>query len=215
MHIPPELILRNPKVQLRRLRDAWQAQAEWWVFGYASLLWRPEFEAVEERPARLYGWHRALQMKSRVNRGTPQQPGLVFALLPGGHCDGAVYRLHPTRRQEELKALWAREQPTGVYDALLLPCRTAQGRVRALTFTLSPRSAACMPAMGEAQRRHILSHAVGRYGSTRQYLVQTAQELDKRGIVDADIRAWMRLAECCAEPGPPCPAATPAEAGAA
>ena len=54
------------------------------MFGYASLIWRPEFEAAEHRAAKVHGWHRSFRMRSRVNRGSLEQPGLVFALLPGG-----------------------------------------------------------------------------------------------------------------------------------
>jgi cation transport protein ChaC len=32
-------------------------------------------------------------MWSRINRGTPAVPGLVFALLSGGSCQGVVYRV--------------------------------------------------------------------------------------------------------------------------
>ena len=39
---------------------------------------RPEFDAVEHRHALVHGWHRALRMRSRVNRGTPDQPGLAW-----------------------------------------------------------------------------------------------------------------------------------------
>ena len=60
-----------------------------WVFGYASLLWRPEFDAQAQHITRVWGWHRALKMWSRLNRGSPECPGLVFALLPGGSCQGA------------------------------------------------------------------------------------------------------------------------------
>ena len=66
---------------------AWRAMGprpDLWVFGYASLVWRPEFEAAETRLARVHGHHRCLQMWSRVNRGTPERPGLVFALMRGG-----------------------------------------------------------------------------------------------------------------------------------
>jgi len=93
--VDPSLIINCPQAALRRLRQhpMWTASRERWVFGYASLIWRPEFEAAEHRPALLHGWHRALRMRSRVNRGTPQQPGLVFALLPGGACRGVAYRL--------------------------------------------------------------------------------------------------------------------------
>ena len=66
---------------LQHWRGALGAQ-DLWIFGYASLLWRPEFSFSEQRPARVRGYHRALKMWSHVNRGTPERPGLVFALLP-------------------------------------------------------------------------------------------------------------------------------------
>ncbi len=194
--IAPELILRDPAQALQRLRHQWAGSGspERWVFGYASLIWRPEFDAAEHRPALVRGWHRALRMRSRVNRGTPQQPGLVFALLPGGACRGMVYRLRAEQAEAELDRLWAREMPTGVYDARLLPCRTPQGPVLALAFTLSRRSEACLPHLPEAELVHILRHARGRYGSTLEYLAQTAQALHERGVRDREIERLMRLA---------------------
>ena len=192
--IAPDLVERDPAAALLQLRRQWQANAEWWVFGYASLIWRPEFDAAEHRPALVRGWHRALRMRSRVNRGTPQQPGLVFALLPGGACRGVVYRLRRESAEAELERLWAREQPTGVYDARLLPCRTPQGTVPALAFTLSRRSTACLPRLPDAELLHILRHARGRYGSTLDYLAHTAAALHERGLHDREIERLMTLA---------------------
>ncbi len=185
---------RDPAQQLAQLRQRWSAHKERWVFGYASLLWRPEFEAVEERSALVHGWHRALRMRSRVNRGTPQRAGLVFALLQGGACRGAVFRLHPDRAEAELEQLWAREMPTGVYDARLLPCRTPQGQVPALAFTLRRCSPSCLAPLANDEMVHILRHATGRYGSTLDYLVETAQELQARGIHDREVRRLIALA---------------------
>ena len=192
--VPQELIVRDPTAALHLLRQQWPARAERWVFGYASLIWRPEFDAAEHRSALVHGWHRALRMRSRVNRGTPQQPGLVFALLPGGACRGVVYRLRAEHAEEELDRLWAREQPTGVYDARLLPCRTPQGTVPALAFTLSRRSPACLPRLPDAELLHILRHAHGRYGSTLDYLAETAAALHGRGMRDREIERLMALA---------------------
>ena len=66
IRVPP---LRDPQALLVRTRREWGGRSDLWVFGYASLLWRPEFEALEHRPAQVHGWHRALRMASRVNRG--------------------------------------------------------------------------------------------------------------------------------------------------
>ncbi len=192
--IAPGLIVRDPAEALRQLRATWRSHREWWVFGYASLIWRPEFDAAEHRPALVRGWHRALRMRSRVNRGTPQQPGLVFALLPGGACRGVAYRLRPESAEAELDRLWAREQPTGVYDARVLPAHTPQGLVPALAFTLSRRSVACMPRLPDNDMLHVLRHAEGRYGSTLDYLAQTAHALRERGLRDREIERLMTLA---------------------
>ncbi|MDO8420179.1 MAG: gamma-glutamylcyclotransferase [Rubrivivax sp.] len=191
--IAPELIARDPQDALRRLRRAWTGHRERWVFGYASLIWRPEFDAAERRTALVHGWHRALRMRSRVNRGTPEQPGLVFALLPGGACRGMVYRLRPEHAEAELDRLWAREMPTGVYDARLLPCRTPQGTVAALAFTLSRRSEACLAHLADDELLHILRHARGRYGSTLEYLAETAAALRSHGVRDREIERLMAL----------------------
>jgi cation transport protein ChaC len=133
-------------------------------------------------------------MRSRVNRGTPEQPGLVFALVPGGSCRGMVYRLRPHTADEELQSLWAREMPTGVYDPRWLPCRTPQGTVRALAFTLSRSSPSFIPHLDDGELVHILRHAQGRYGSTLDYLLETAQALRERGVRDREIERIVALA---------------------
>jgi glutathione-specific gamma-glutamylcyclotransferase len=193
--IASELVLRDPEQAYRRLRGLWPQRGDCWVFGYASLIWRPEFEVAERRTARLNGWHRAFRMRSRVNRGTAQVPGLVFALLPGGSCQGVAYRLHAQSLDHELQQLWAREMPTGVYDARVVPCRTEQGTVQALAFTLPRRSPACLPPLGDAQLLDIFRHAKGRYGSTLDYLVLTAEALRREGVHDREIERQVALAK--------------------
>ena len=94
----------------------------------------------------------------------------------------------------ELDRLWAREMPTGVYDARLLPCRTAQGTVLALAFTLSRRNEACLPPLPDDEVLHILRHARGRYGSTLAYLAETATALRQHGVRDREIERLMALA---------------------
>jgi cation transport protein ChaC len=173
----------------------WGGREDLWVFGYASLIWRPEFHADEQRPATVHGWHRALEMRSRVNRGTPERPGLVFALVPGGSCRGMAYRIDKRRAGAELERLWTREMPTGVYDPKWLPCRTPHGTVEALAFTLSRRSPAHTGRLADEQMLEVLRTSAGRFGSTLDYLLETAHSLRGCGIRDRDVERLVALAQ--------------------
>lgn len=186
--------LRDPKPLLDDFKARWGGQGDLWVFGYASLIWRPEFEAAEQRPAVVHGWHRALEMCSRVNRGTPECPGLVFALVAGGSCRGMVYRIERERVEAELDRLWLREMPTAVYDPRLVACRTVAGEVSALAFTLSRASPSYLGELGDAEMVEILRTACGRYGSTLHYLLETAASLQRCGIRDREIERLVALA---------------------
>jgi cation transport protein ChaC len=186
--------LRDPNELLTNTRRQWGGARDLWIFGYASLIWRPGFEHDEHHPAVVHGWHRALRMRSRVNRGTPDRPGLVFALVPGGSCRGVVYRIARDRADDELQRLWLREMPTGVYDPKWLPCRTPRGTVQALAFTLSRRSPSYVPTLSDDEILHVLRAAQGRYGTTLQYLMETANSLRERGVRDREVERLVALA---------------------
>lgn len=190
---------RDPQ-QLREItRAQWRQQAgahgELWVFGYASLIWRPDFNPAERHPTRVHGWHRALAMWSRVNRGTPEQPGLVFALLPGGSCRGVVYRVPAREADTVFDRLWAREMPSAVYDPRWLPCSTPHGPVPALAFTLSRHSPSYTGTLTPHQYREIFRHAHGRYGSTLDYARQTLESLHAHGVQDPRLSQLLRYAD--------------------
>ncbi len=185
---------RDPRRLLDLALDAWGQRGDVWIFGYASLIWKPEFEAAEERAAMVFGWHRALAMRSHVNRGTRDCPGLVFALVPGGSCRGRAYRIEQTRVEAELERLWDREMLTGVYDPKWLGCRTPHGDVRGLAFTLSRRSPSHTGALPDGELIEILRTANGRYGSTLSYLVETERSLRTCGIRDRDVERLVALA---------------------
>ncbi len=186
---------RDPQALLDRTLKAWGGRRDLWVFGYASLIWRPEFEATERRAAWVHGWHRALQMRSRVNRGTPDCPGLVFALISGGSCRGFVYRVPQRNAAAELERLWLREMPTGVYDPAWLRCRTLDGPVQALGFTLDRRSPNHTGRLSDTHMLQVLRSASGRYGSTLEYLLETAAALRAHGILDREIERLAALAK--------------------
>lgn len=194
-HPTPPTALRDPAPMLERARREWGEREDLWIFGYASLIWRPDFAFAERRMAHVHGWHRALKMWSRINRGTPECPGLVFALLSGGSCHGMVFRVPRSEGNEVLATLWQREMVTAVYDPRWLQCRTASGPVRALAFTLSRSSPSFTGDLSESQYRQIFCDACGKYGTTLDYARQTLDSLHGHGIADAALRRLLQHAE--------------------
>ena len=187
--------VRCAATMLQRTFDEWRAQGDdLWLFAYGSLIWKTEFEVAEKRPARVHGHHRALQMWSRVNRGTPERPGLVLALISGGSCRGMALRIQADHVPDMLPQLWQREMPNPVYDPKWLPCQTPQGPVQALAFTLSRHSPSYTGVLHASHYRDIFQHAVGRYGSTLDYARLTCDHLRAIGIQDAELERVVALA---------------------
>lgn len=194
---------RCPARMLEMAKLRWGGESDLWVFGYASLIWRPEFDFTELRRAKVHGWHRSLKMWSRINRGSPECPGLVFALLSGGSCHGVVFRVPRRDGHEVLATLWQREMVTAVYDPRWLHCQTAQGPVRALAFTLSRSSPSFTGDLTEAQYRTIFSDACGRFGTTLDYARQTLDSLHSRGIADVALQRLLQHAAAAAPAAQP------------
>ncbi|MCW7539193.1 gamma-glutamylcyclotransferase [Aquabacterium sp. A7-Y] len=195
--IPPGLAVppvRDPQHLLQQTLAGWDPGQDLWVFGYASLIWNPEVEHSERRLARVLGYHRALKMWSRINRGSPLSPGLVFALMSGGSCKGVVLRVPRARAREELNRLWQREMPTGVYDPKWLNCQTVEGPVQALGFTLSRHSPNFTGVLDQQQLVEILREARGRYGTTLDYVLRTDTCLREHGIRDRAVAEVLALA---------------------
>ncbi|MGE4239323.1 gamma-glutamylcyclotransferase [Ramlibacter sp.] len=184
---------RDAQAMLDQVIRAWGGHDDLWVFGYGSLIWKPEFEYAERRPALVHGWHRALKMWSRINRGTPERPGLVFGMLSGGSCRGMVFRIPREQGRETLVRLWAREMKLAVYDPKWLACHTAQGPVTALAFTLSRRSPSHTGVLTEAQYRAIFRDATGIYGTTLDYADRTLEELKRHDIRDRHLERLLRM----------------------
>lgn len=194
---------RSQQLLLRTTAE-WQASGDdLLLFAYGSLIWRPDFEYAERLPARVQGFHRCLKMRSRVNRGSPEEPGLVLALVSGGSCRGLVYRVARATADTVLQQLWEREMPTGVYEPRWLRCATPLGVQRALAFTLSRHSPNWMGHIQEAELVHILRHAQGRYGTTLDYLLRNVHGLREHGIRDAELERQAHLAFRHGLCGPP------------
>lgn len=164
-----------------------------WVFGYGSLMWRPGFEYLERRPARLMGAHRALCVFSHVHRGTPERPGLVLGLDRGGSCRGIAFRVAAARAEPTLAYLREREQITRVYRETVRPVDLLdepRQQVRAVCYIVDRSHAQYAGALPLETQLHLVRKGHGRSGPNRDYVIETVKELSALGIRDKALE-WL------------------------
>ena len=190
--------------QLAASREAaladWDRKSDLWLFGYGSLIWNPGLPTLEAVRGKVHGYHRGLYLWSRVNRGTPEQPGLVLALDRGGSCTGVAFRLAGEGATEHLDVLWRREMAMASYRPAWLPCTLADGRrVDALAFVMRRDATSYTGKLADPIVRTVLGCASGRYGTTLDYVSRTVEALRESGMPDRALEALLK--RCQAQGG--------------
>ena len=168
-----------------------QSGEDLWVFAYGSLMWRPGFDFLERRNARLVGAHRALCVYSFVHRGTPEKPGLVLGLDRGGNCRGIAYRVAARKRDETIDYLRAREQVTLVYREAWRRVwldDDPQQSVHALCYMVDRGHRQYAGRLSLAEQLHYVRQGHGRSGACRDYVLAAVKELEALGIRDQDLQ---------------------------
>ena len=168
-----------------------QSGEDLWVFAYGSLMWRPGFDFLERRAARLVGAHRALCVYSFVHRGTPEKPGLVLGLDRGGNCRGIAYRVAAGKRVATIDYLRAREQVTKVYREAQRSVwldDDPQQSVHALCYVVDRGHRQYAGRLTLAQQLHFVRQGHGRSGACRDYVLAAVKELETHGYRDDGLR---------------------------
>lgn len=171
-----------------------------WVFGYASLMWAPDFRYAERHTGLVHGLHRSLCVYSHRYRGTPERPGLVMGLCRGGSCWGVAFRVERRQVARTLRLLWDREMPNRVYEPRLVPVRIGRRTVRALTFVADPRHRQFSGRLSVKETARIVAQGCGQRGENRHYLEQTVAHMDELGLPEGHLHdvlgAVRRLCGC-------------------
>lgn len=165
-----------------------------WVFGYGSLMWRPGFAHKEAQPARLAGQRRALCVWSWVHRGTPERPGLVMGLMPGGACVGRAYRVDAAAREAVIAYLDARERATPVYVHRWGAVTLADGRrPTALFYGVDRRHPQFAGALADDVAVETVLRGVGMSGANPEYLENMVAHLAEAGVRDPRLSRLLAL----------------------
>jgi cation transport protein ChaC len=161
----------------------YKSQKDIWIFGYASLMWRPGFPFLKSHEALLHGYHRALCVYSTKYRGTPQKPGLVMGLDRGGSCKGRAFLLAAADVPKVMEYLHTREMDTGTYVPKFLTVKLNDGRkVKAYQFLVRRDHEQYTGKLSFDDTVKLVCNGVGPKGSSIEYLENTLNHLNTMGI---------------------------------
>jgi len=169
---------------------ATRPEGPFWLFGYGSLIWKPEtaFEVAEQAVAR--GWHRRFCLGWDYRyRGSKDAPGIMMALDRGGQCRGMIYRLPEAGLEAELHKLIRREMSMvpSAFPWRFIDVVAVDGPRRALTFAMNRNSGRYIAGLSDEALAEILATAVGFRGSMAEYLFSTTAKLEELGIHDKNL----------------------------
>lgn len=174
----------------------WDQRRPLWVFGYGSLIWKPEFEFEAREPARIHGYHRRLCLRSVLYRGTHECPGIVAGLDRGGSCLGMAYRIGAADVPQVFRQLWEREMFLGSYRPTWMRAQLRSGaRAEALAFVVRRDAFNYCGKLGEDDVVEILVRACGVRGTSLDYLQRTVAALHEAGLCDPHLERLMHKAE--------------------
>ena len=167
-----------------------------WIFGYGSLMWRPEFRYERKSVGLLWGYHRALCILSTRYRGTARKPGLVMGLCRGGSCWGMAFCIPAERIPHVLAKLWAREMLRRVYQPKLVPVRVESGRkVRALAFVADAAHPHFVRELDLHGRAQLVAQGIGQRGPCTEYIRRTLEHMYDLGVTDPHLAKVLETAE--------------------
>jgi glutathione-specific gamma-glutamylcyclotransferase len=160
----------------------------YWIFGYGSLIWRPDFPYQQARKAALYGWRRRFWQASPDHRGVPGAPGRVVTLVedPGAVCWGLAFEVEVSAWRDIVARLDEREK--NGYTPHHVGLELEDGSpVTALTYIAGPDNPSFVGPAPHAAMVAQIAHAVGPSGSNREYLLRLARRLAELNIHDEEV----------------------------
>jgi glutathione-specific gamma-glutamylcyclotransferase len=162
-----------------------------WIFGYGSLIFRPDFPFSARCQGYITGWTRRFWQASPDHRGTPQQPGRVATIIvsPQEQCWGVAYRVAEVDRARVLEQLDERER--GGYERKIVPFYTSEAALRCVervvVYIADHTNPNYVGPEDTQQIADIVREARGLSGANREYVLRLAAALTAMGAIDPHV----------------------------
>ncbi|XP_053967948.1 putative glutathione-specific gamma-glutamylcyclotransferase 2 [Anastrepha ludens] len=111
---PIDNLCKSINISSNQTRFIKPSEDDVWIFGYGSLIWKPDFPFIDRKRGFIRGYRRLFYQNSIDHRGTKSRPGRVVTLLPTVSLEsrvyGVAYRISSEHRDEVLAHLDYREK---------------------------------------------------------------------------------------------------------
>ncbi|XP_011188258.1 putative glutathione-specific gamma-glutamylcyclotransferase 2 [Zeugodacus cucurbitae] len=111
---PTNNLCKSLHISSNQTRFIRPSENDVWIFGYGSLIWKPDFPFIDRKRGFIRGYRRLFYQNSIDHRGTKTRPGRVVTLLPTVSLEsrvyGIAYRISEEHRDEVLAHLDYREK---------------------------------------------------------------------------------------------------------
>ena len=166
-----------------------------WVFGYGSLVWRPDIAFRDRRVARVRGWTRRFWQGSHDHRGEPHAPGRVVTLVPDPEesCEGAAYFVDESVAEATFAGLDHREKNGYERHAVRLEFRTG-GTSDGVVYIAPAGNRAWLGPAPVGDMVEQIRRSAGPSGANIDYLRELAVVLRELAIDDPHVFELERLA---------------------
>lgn len=151
-----------------------------WIFGYGSLVWRPDFEFTSSKVGFIPGYSRKFWQGDTFHRGSPEMPGRVVTLQEDyEECTwGVAYEVRGDQIELSLQYLNIRESVLGGYVTKLVKFypqdEGEEGTLLALVYIATPQNPGYLGAATEEDIAAQIVVSSGRAGHNIEYLLRLA-----------------------------------------
>lgn len=157
-----------------------------WIFGYGSLIWKPNIPFDERAQGYVEGWTRRFYQGSRDHRGVPGAPGRVVTMLPesGTRTHGVAFHVPQREREMVLERLDVREQGGYVRQDLLMTREDNGHDIKVLVYCALPDNPDYLGPAPLPEMAAQIARSSGPSGPNDEYVLELERVLRDMRVED-------------------------------
>ncbi|CAJ1073742.1 glutathione-specific gamma-glutamylcyclotransferase 1-like [Xyrichtys novacula] len=173
-------ILRHNQANIMKPQDIVKEKSSMWIFGYGSLVWKPDFVFKRRKIGFISGFKRRFWHGDDFYRGDKEKPGRVVTLVEDREaCTwGVAYEVTDSKLEESLQYLNMREVVLGGYITQMvefIPKEKPHTPLLALVYIATSDNPIYLGPASDADIAAQIAICRGNTGHNIEYLVRLAE----------------------------------------